>query len=92
MSIVHSVSIVLRRSRVHNFLFLHRSGCTRRKLLADGCLRKRLVNAWIGVGVCEFIELLEFQAPIVIGNDVRDVYRLAFCVQSDWVFRLRGRL
>ena len=74
---------------VHSFLSLR---CTRRTLLAGFCLCKRFVNAGIDFGVREFIDVLDFQAPIVIGNEVHDVHRLALRVQSVWVFRLQGRL
>ena len=36
--------------------------------------------------------MFEFQASIVIGNDVQNVQRFALCVQSIWVLYLHGRL
>lgn len=39
----------------------------------------------IGFGVGEFVELLDLQASIIVGNDVNDVDRLADGVYPVWV-------
>jgi hypothetical protein len=58
------------------------SSDTRTTLLLLG-RRDRLIKVEIGFGVCELLHPFDFQAPVLIGNDIYDEDRFAVHLNSD---------
>jgi len=61
-------------------------------LLLGVCHSDRLKNVEVGFGVGEFLDLFDLQAPVFVGNDVRDEDRFTDRLNSDRGIRLVGEL
>jgi len=67
-------------------------GTPRILLLLGSCRRDRLGEVKVGLGVCELLDLLDLQVPVLIGNYVPDENRFTIHLNPDQGFRLIGDL
>ena len=63
-----------------------------RKVPTSFCFIDTLGKVEIGFGISELLKLLDLQAPVFVGRDVCDEDHFADHVNSNYSFRLDGKL